>query len=127
MVALLLEKQEILHFTSRSSSPSIRIQLYLHSLPSILQRFIMSEFTPINENIKVEDLGDAPEASVAPKTPKRKNAAQGGTPKKPKNDTPKSTGRNIKASIPETFDELAEQDKMLIEWKEVSTTSTSYC
>lgn len=80
----------------------------------------MFHFTPINNGIKEEDVGDVPEA---PKTPsKRKNGAQGGTPKKAKNDTPrKMNGKNIKASkIPETFDELAEEDKMMIEWKEVS-------
>ncbi|TLD35986.1 hypothetical protein E2P81_ATG02875 [Venturia nashicola] len=79
----------------------------------------MSNFTAINDNIKTEDLVDAIEAPEAPKTPKRKSAAQGGTPKKAKNDTPKSSARNIKSSkIPESFDELAEEDKMLIEWKE---------
>ncbi|QDS69390.1 hypothetical protein FKW77_004619 [Venturia effusa] len=77
----------------------------------------MTDFTAINDNIKEEDTGEAPEA---PKTPvKRKNGAQGGNPKKAKIDTPKSSGRNIKASkIPETFDELEEQDRMVIEWKE---------
>lgn len=78
----------------------------------------MSDLTPINDNIKEEDVGDATEA---PKTPKRKNGAQRGTPKKAKNDTPKPTGKKIGASkIPETFEELAEEDKMLLEWKEVS-------
>ncbi|KAE9977658.1 hypothetical protein EG328_001873 [Venturia inaequalis] len=76
----------------------------------------MSQFSPINDSVKAEDLGDVLEA---PKTPKRKIAAQGGTPKKAKNDTPKSSVKPIKASkIPETFDELADEDKMMIEWKE---------
>jgi hypothetical protein len=80
----------------------------------------MSDFTPIN-NSKEKDVEDA---SEAPKTPsKRKTGVQGGTPKKPKSETntPKSGGKIIKASkIPETFDELAEEDKMMIEWREVS-------
>jgi hypothetical protein len=79
----------------------------------------MSDFTPIN-NIKEEDGGDA---SEAPETPsKRKNGAQGGTgtPKKAKseNNAPMSGVKNKASKIPETFDELAEEDKMLMEWKE---------
>lgn len=78
----------------------------------------MSDSTPTNDSIKEEDVGDAPEA---PKTPKRKNAAQGSTPKKAKTDTPKTPGKRIGTNkIPETFDELEAEDKMLIEWKEVS-------
>lgn len=87
----------------------------------------MSDFTAINGPVKEEDIGDAPEA---PKTPsKRKNGAtQGGTAKKSKGDTPKSTTKNIKSSkIPETFDELAEEDKMMIGWKEVSTSQKDRC
>lgn len=78
----------------------------------------MSDLTSINDNVKEEDVVNATETL---KTPKRKNGAQGGTPKKAKNDTRKPTGKKNGANkIPETFEELAEEDKMLLEWKEVS-------
>jgi hypothetical protein len=73
---------------------------------------------PNDSDVKQEDGGD-PQA--IPKTPsKRKNEAQGGTPKKPKSQ--QGTPRKL---IPETFDDLAEEDKMIIQRREVSTNLSS--
>ena len=88
------------------------------------QLSVGSNFTPLNGLKEEEVEAPAPSAPQTPKTPKtpakRKKDDKGTpTPKKSKTQTI-ATDRKRSQAIPDSFDDLSEEDKMMLKWKEVS-------